>query len=209
MIHEGWERFYIPEPNSGCWLWTGTLHPDGNYGIKGMYKAHKLFYEMMFGPVPDGLCVCHTCDVPCCVNPDHLWLGTHLENMRDKARKGRVANQFGAANSNARLAPAQVDSIRASTKSHYALSREFGIDREQIRRIRLGYSWPVQDHSGRAVLGQEVVRTASQSRLTAEQVIAILESTESQQVLADRYGVSQGHISNIKRGQRWVNRRVK
>ena len=75
----------IPEPNTGCWLWLGFISPDG-YGTR---LAHRRAWELARGPIPDGMLVCHRCDVRHCVNPDHLFLGTHLDNMRDMIRKGR------------------------------------------------------------------------------------------------------------------------
>lgn len=84
---------YIPEPNSGCYLWEGPLHNWG-YGwfhINGEHhRAHRYAWSLVNGPVPDGLHVLHRCDTPGCVNPDHLFVGTHKKNMEDKAQKGRV-----------------------------------------------------------------------------------------------------------------------
>ncbi len=72
-----------PEPNSGCWLWTGSLNDDG-YGQMSlnakMRKSHDVVYRMMKGPVPEGLELDHKCRVRCCVNPDHLEPVTHKEN---------------------------------------------------------------------------------------------------------------------------------
>lgn len=91
------ESMFIPEPNSGCWLWLGGLSPRG-YGNKRLPKsegqrtriASRVAYHIYKGPVPDGMFVCHTCDVRSCVNPDHLWLGTNSDNIRDARDKGRL-----------------------------------------------------------------------------------------------------------------------
>ena len=85
-----------------CWVWTrgrtaygyGSIHGIGRNGGNGY--AHRLSYETFVGPVPDGMCVLHRCDNPPCINPDHLWLGTRTDNMRDRDRKGRQRNQHTA-----------------------------------------------------------------------------------------------------------------
>lgn len=83
---------YIAVPECGCWLWEKSLARKG-YGvihIKNKRKsAHRYSWELYYGPVPKGLFVCHKCDTPSCVNPEHLFIGTHTDNMRDAKRKGR------------------------------------------------------------------------------------------------------------------------
>jgi hypothetical protein len=80
---------------STCWLWKGSKRPNG-YGrlqvrgeVNKTFGVHRLSWELHNGPIPSGLFVCHKCDVPLCVNPEHLFLGTQLENMRDRRAKGR------------------------------------------------------------------------------------------------------------------------
>ena len=83
----------IPEPNSGCWLWLLYCDEDGYGKMHYNYKkhlAHRLSYEAFIGPIPEGLDVCHKCDVPSCINPDHLWLGDAKANADDMVRKGRM-----------------------------------------------------------------------------------------------------------------------
>ena len=88
-------------PLSGCWLWQGSLNGRG-YGHLGRrrngkcrhYRAHRYSYELHNGPIPDGMCVCHTCDVRFCVNPDHVFLGTHADNIKDRDLKGRTHSKL-------------------------------------------------------------------------------------------------------------------
>jgi hypothetical protein len=91
-LMERFEASYIPEPMSGCWLWLGLVTNDGYGRLKHDYKplrAHRCAWMLFRGKIPNELHVLHRCDTPLCVNPDHLFLGTHGENMIDKARKGR------------------------------------------------------------------------------------------------------------------------
>jgi hypothetical protein len=91
-----WQERTIPEPNSGCLLWEGAVQRYGYGhirvgGRKGRnVSVHRLVWEEANGPIPLGLHVLHQCDVPACVNINHLFLGTHSDNMRDMWNKGRV-----------------------------------------------------------------------------------------------------------------------
>lgn len=85
----------MPEPNSGCWLWTGSyIRKYGQLTCVRLFGpipqyAHRASWVAFKGPIPDGLCVCHKCDTRGCVNPDHLWIGTQTDNLRDMRAKGR------------------------------------------------------------------------------------------------------------------------
>lgn len=89
---QAFEAKYIPEPNTGCWLWTGSRCRDGYgnfYDGSRVIGAHRFSWSVHKGQAPGKFHVLHKCDTPACVNPDHLKLGTHTDNMRDSRLKGR------------------------------------------------------------------------------------------------------------------------
>ena len=87
-----------PEPNSGCWLWMGRYVAEG-YGVldvlKSPVRAHRFSWNLFRGPIPDGMFVCHKCDNPSCVNPEHLFVGTPKANIDDCLAKGRFSPATG------------------------------------------------------------------------------------------------------------------
>lgn len=93
------EASFIPEPNSGCWLWErpGLLGPMGygHFRYQGVVAAHRASWLLYRGPIPMGLFICHKCDNPSCVNPDHLYLGTAQDNIADRDRRGRTGGVGG------------------------------------------------------------------------------------------------------------------
>lgn len=136
----------IPEPNTGCWLWTSYRSGNG-YGrvsVGGkMCQAHRVSWEAHKGAIPAGLCVLHRCDTRSCVNPDHLFLGTHNDNMTDMVRKGRSVrpDSAGEAHGRAKLNYASVAAIRADNRLQRVIAAEYGVSRAQISMIRLGKNW--------------------------------------------------------------------
>jgi HNH endonuclease len=108
-----------------------------------MVRAHRFAWSIANGkPVPDGLFVLHRCDVPLCVNPDHLFLGTQLDNMRDCARKGRM--QFGEERASAKLTVSQIRRIRrlaGSGRPMQDLAREYGVTGPTIQSIVHRRKW--------------------------------------------------------------------
>jgi hypothetical protein len=134
----------IPEPNSGCLLWTGAAHRLG-YGqvvIRGKkFLATRLAWELAHGPIPAGLCICHKCDVAACINVAHLFLGTQRDNMIDKIRKGRANMPRGTQRPDAKLTEEKVRAIRSDPRSVRAIARDYGVVHGTIVGIKSRRDW--------------------------------------------------------------------
>jgi hypothetical protein len=140
------DLLWLPEPNSGCWLWLGGVNRLG-YGVvpkraksKGT-TAHRAAYLMAHGSIPEGMDILHRCDVRCCVNPDHLFAGTHHDNMRDMMAKGRGRQLRGEKHHAVKVTPTIVRAIRASTEPHKVLAERYGISRHTVHTIRDFRTW--------------------------------------------------------------------
>lgn len=157
------ERFYrhvYPDPNTGCWLWGGPAHYSGRYGALGFRHghilidkadravsvlAHRLSWYLHQGKVPTSD-VLHRCDQPFCVNPDHLFIGTHADNMADKTskRRHRFGVRSGETNHNAKLTEAAVGEIRhliADRMPRRQIAHQYGVSKSAINWIAKGRTW--------------------------------------------------------------------
>jgi hypothetical protein len=158
------ERFWSKVDTSGeCWEWTagcvagyGRININTN-GINKEVGAHRVSYELHYGTIPEGLLVCHHCDNPRCVRPDHLFLGTPADNSKDAARKGRMlagdrhpsrlrpeTRPRGENNTNAKLTDEKVRAIRERHSAGVyikALAREYGVDKKAIQNIVRRITW--------------------------------------------------------------------
>ncbi len=130
-------------PETGCWDWT-ACKVWGGYGrinVAGKAKlAHRISYELHRGPVRDDLQVCHTCDNRGCINPEHLFVGTNMDNVADKMEKGRQSR--GSTHGPAKLTESDVIAIRAAEGFlHRELADRFGVDKTTISHIRARRFW--------------------------------------------------------------------
>ena len=131
------QRFwkYIQKTET-CWLWIGaTQKPPYTYGLlninRKLHRAHRLAWTLLRGPIPEGIEVCHNCpgkDNPLCVNPDHLFLGTHKDNMHDAKNKGRIGSK---------LTEADIQAIRTARPltTLDKLAAQYGLNKNTICEI--------------------------------------------------------------------------
>ena len=137
---ERFHKFYEIMP-SDCWEWQKSLDRDG-YGYfwydSKTSRGHKYAWELYFGD-RGGLCVLHTCDNPCCVNPDHLFLGTHQDNVKDRDSKGRQVK--GSKQHLSKLTEEQVRAIRKDSRKHRIIANEYNIAKSNIWFIKSRTTW--------------------------------------------------------------------
>jgi hypothetical protein len=156
------ERFWSHvEKTPSCWIWTGAKRNKG-YGAfvwseKGLVvqgRAHRFSYQIHYGKIKHGLCVLHTCDVPACVNPSHLWTGTKADNNRDMVTKGRHVPggtycgegryKRGENHHGAKMTPELVRSLRKDRQggmSFAKLGNKYGINQSSAFKIATGEHW--------------------------------------------------------------------
>jgi hypothetical protein len=130
-----------------CIEFEGCRNKKG-YGVKNRNSksclAHRLAWLDTHGEIPDGLFVLHKCDNPACINLEHLFLGTNLDNMRDMISKGRNRQSTGSCNGNAKLIEQDIPEIRArlaSGEAQAAIARSYGVGRAAINKISQGACW--------------------------------------------------------------------
>lgn len=137
------ERFWSKvRRGEGCWTWLASTSPRGYGNIRWRgrkHRANRIAWELERGPVPEGMFVCHSCDNPSCVNPDHLFLGTAKDNAQDRTQKGRNRSCRGETHGMVKLTSQQVLEIRqrwaAGPPNQRLLAQEYGVCRPLISMI--------------------------------------------------------------------------
>lgn len=204
--------FWMQVDKSGdCWIWQGGKK-QGGYGScrwdGATVGAHRVAWVICNGPIPDGMHVLHNCpsgDNPSCVNPAHLWLGTNLDNVRDRDKKGRRRPPHGTACGQAKLDERAVQEIRLAClcegESASALARRYGVGQSAVSRIVRGKTWQNVPFPPGVVA---LARLPLPTKLTEEQVREIRSCPKYNGMvndLARRYSVCPGTIGEI-RGRR-------
>ncbi len=137
------------DTTTGCWIWQKGKSTHG-YGVKVIDGrkdyAHRHYYEMAYGPIPEGMDVCHQCDNPSCVNPAHLFLGTAKDNALDMVSKGRARNRIfqGEDNGHSRFTESQIREMRALYASgvyQREIAEQFGTSQSAVGEIVRCETW--------------------------------------------------------------------
>jgi hypothetical protein len=143
-----WAKVIVKGPDD-CWEWQAYIDARGYGRFKFEGKddrAHRVSWVLERGQIPDGLCILHKCDNPKCVNPDHLYIGTHQDNMRDRTDRNRSAHNriFGERHGHSKATAEQVLEIRkiGHSKSLKEMSALFGLSVSHISRLRSRKLWP-------------------------------------------------------------------
>ena len=131
---------------TGCWEWTATTHGSG-YGLfyigNKTFRAHRISWQLENGTIPDGMFVCHSCDNPSCINPEHLFLGSPKDNSQDMVDKGRQYKPTGTKNKSAKLTDSDVIKIRSlfGQISQNKIADLFDVNPSCISKIKHGHLW--------------------------------------------------------------------
>ena len=160
-----WSKADVGSAND-CWLWRGRKNEKG-YGLFGDEGAHRVSYRLEHGSIPDGLFVMHLCDIPACVNPRHLTVGTVTDNNRDCRTKGRAVNVTGERHGRSKLTDEQVAVIRAHTGRMRDLAERFGVSPSTISYIRSRKRRVVVGDAGVEPAASSVSRKRSPTELIA------------------------------------------
>jgi hypothetical protein len=145
-LKEKFSSLFFVRPGTRCWIWSGTVGAN-RYGSlyyrMSIYPAHRLSAAIYHGldMSRSDIKVLHSCDRPCCVNPDHLVLGTQRQNVRDMLDRGRNRPPRGQKNAHVKLTDAQVLSIASSSRKIVDIARELGVTNTCVWSVKSGVNW--------------------------------------------------------------------
>jgi hypothetical protein len=221
-----WPKVNVPKHINGmvdenaCWLWTsytrtGRMGSGLTYGrikvkVGGVWKhiaAHRLAYELTYGLVPEGKCVLHTCDVPLCCNPNHLFIGTVDDNNKDRVEKGR--SSMGEAHPKAVLTEERVIEIVKLTKEGWtqrALAEKFNVGKRSIQNILEGKGWKHITGIERRESGSGKGTDHVQAKVTPDQVREIrrlFDECHNLNQVGLKFGISRATVRDIVLRRTW------
>lgn len=194
------EKFWrkVVKVPGGCWIFNDSPETYGQISHqKRTHLAHRLSYEMHKGEIPRGLYVCHNCDVRGCVNPGHLYAGTHEDNKRDAVNRGRLKGARGKCHN------ATPEKIRELIREEYAegkltqveLAEKYGKTQGTVSQIVRNYPRKTNSNGGKTRSG--FFRRKMDPSVYLEIQAAYLSGSATQVQLAERYNCTQTHISRI------------
>jgi len=209
------ERFLSRiKKTEGCWFWTGGKDRDG-YGIfKGevggmmFNKAHRYSYALHTGDLLVGRQACHTCDIPSCVNPAHLFSGTAKDNIDDMIAKGRQQRLPGESNGNAVLTQAQARAILGDARPYTAIAADYGVTPMTVSDIKNKHSWKHLNNEAKKAPRKQPNRSGEKcytAKLTADNVLFIRASDNRGKDLALKFNVTPATISDIRKRRSWAH----
>lgn len=147
-VREKLEAYSWAVTECGCWIWlmSADKHGYGYFHIDAVsVKAHRASYEEYNGPVPKGMLVCHRCDTPACINPEHLFVGTYKDNAEDMVKKGRQSRKKGERIGTSKLLESEVREIslllQHSQLAQGAIAEKFKVNQRTISEINIGKRW--------------------------------------------------------------------
>ena len=192
------------EKSEGCWDWKGSkkITGYGSFHYKGKtYCSSRASYELFVGDIPSGMLVLHKCDRSLCVNPEHLFIGTQLDNIKDMVDKKR--QQKGESHCHHKLTQDQANAIKDDARPQVIIAKEYNISKGSVNDIKKGRTWTHDGH--------EIVQTARrknrpdhpQNKLTAAQVMSIRADTRHRNEIIAEYDIKEPTYYAIMSGRNW------
>ena len=155
-FYKRFEEKYVRIPESGCWIWTACCSSEGygKIGVAGKSEyAHRVSWEIHNGEIPEsighhGTCVLHRCDVPACVNPDHLFLGSIKDNIQDMISKNRNKPPClgGDSHGMSKISKTTAIKIFTDTRFQTTLAQEYGLSQTTISKIKRREHWATKGY---------------------------------------------------------------